>query len=281
MNALRVALLGALLVLPACAADPPPPPAASVSTATPAAPPPASACEALDKPLRTLARLAAVVSLGRSTPVRPIHPDLFVAELEADAAQAGAAPAEDAAAAKLAADTRARLTKIAAGARALAARRDADADAALGVLLEEMERGELVVLLGGERCGKAPAGKHSAAALESTVGRLSAAAVQRVVRGGGEAFKKCHEPALRRDPTLRGAVRVRFVVARDGTVAEAVDADRAPPDPLAFGPARSSPPLRDAAVSACVVEAFRKLVFPKPEGGAFSATYGVELGASY
>ncbi len=31
-------------------------------------------------------------------------------------------------------------------------------------------------------------------------------------------------------------------------------------------------------MSACVVAAFRKLTFPRPEGGTFSATLPIELG---
>jgi hypothetical protein len=239
---------------------------------------PAGACEALDKPLGTLRRLAAIVSLGRSMPVRPLDPDRFVAELEADAARATAARSDDAALTKLAADMGARLASIAAAARAWAAKRDGDAEPARAALLEQMERGELVVLLGDERCGKGAAGRHSAKALESTAGRISAAALQRVIRGGSGAFEKCHASGLRRDPGLRGVVRVRFVVGPDGSVREAADAAREPPDPLAWSTAAGAPPLRDAAVSACVVDAFRKLVFPKPEGGAFQVTWSIELG---
>ncbi|APR78268.1 Hypothetical protein A7982_03615 [Minicystis rosea] len=285
---LRLALFGAVLGLPACAAEAPPPPAVPPGNA--AALPdtnaardtaaPATVCEAVDKPHRTLRRLAALVSLGRSMPIRPAYPDRFVAELEADAARATALPSGDPALAKLTAETSARLGKIAAAARALAAKKGSDGEAVRAALLEEMERGELVVLLGEERCGKTPAGRHSAAALESTAGRISGSVWQRAVRAGNEAWKRCHEAGLRRDPSLRGAVRVRFVVAPDGTVAEAVDIDHAPPDPLAFAPPLTAAPLRDAAVSACVVEAFRKLSFPKPEGGAFSAIYAVELGSS-
>jgi hypothetical protein len=273
----RFVLLAPLLLGPACAASPAPPIAGQAASAAPKAP--ADACEALDKPLGTLRRLASLVSLGRSMPARPLYPDRFVAELEADAARATAAPPEDAAVAKLAADAGARLTSIAAAARALAAKRDGDAEPARVALLEQMERGELVVLLGDERCGKSAAGRHSAKALESTVGRIPAAALQRAIRAGSDAFRKCQESGLRRDPSRRGVVRVRFVVGPDGSVREAADAAREPPDPLAWSTAASAQPLRDPAVSACVIDAFRKLVFPKPEGGAFQTTWSIELGA--
>jgi hypothetical protein len=133
-----------------------------------------------------------------------------------------------------------------------------------------MERGEMLPPLAEGRCGR-----H-----ESLAGRLPVSALQRVVRAGWPDMKKCYEAGLRRDRTLAGAVRVRFVVARDGTVSEARDLDRGPPDPIAWGTGAGAPPVRDAEVSACVVEAFRRLVFPKPAGGAFATTYAVELGTT-
>jgi hypothetical protein len=281
MSPLRLALLAAGVALPACGADPAPPLAAApdqVAVAPSAAP--ATACEALAGPLRTLRRLAAVVGPGRSMPLRPLHPALFEATLSADAARARAAPPDPGAPARLAAGTAARLEAIAIAARALSARPPGDAEPAREALLQEMERGELLVLQGGERCAGAPAGQHSAAALESTAGRLPGSAVQRAVRAGAGAFRACHEAALRRDRTRSGAVRVAFVIGPDGAVTEAADVDLSPPDALAFGLPATAAPLRDAAVSACVLSAFRALTFPRPAGGSFSAVTAIELGAS-
>ena len=264
-------LLAALALAPtaACGPEPapaPPPQSEPVVEATPVA-----LCPALEKPLRTLRELAALVALGRSSPVRPRRADAFVAELDAEAAQALAVKPPDAALAKLAAGTAARLGKIAGAARALAGERDPDAaEAARVALLEEMERGEILVQEGAALC-------HTG---EGLAGRLSAAALARVVRGGSGAFRACYESALRRDAGLpaRGTVRVRFVVARDGTVSEASDEGRGPPDPLAWSRGEGEAPLRDEGVSSCVVGAFRRLVFPKPEGGTFGATIPIELG---
>jgi hypothetical protein len=148
-----------------------------------------------------------------------------------------------------------------------------------------MERGELSVQLAEKTCPRA----------EGPAGSLTGAAVQRAVRPGLGAFKQCYEEGLRRDPSLRGTVRVRFTVSRDGAVSEADDADAGGPDPLAFGLGPASPPLADAAVRACVVAAFRRLTFPKPrpasvgrlasqarvlEGGSFSSTYPIDLTTS-
>ena len=127
---------------------------------------------------------------------------------------------------------------------------------------------------------------------EGPSGRMPASAIQRVVRPAFGAFKLCYEAGLRRDPGLRGAVRVRFTVARDGAVSEAADADGGGPDPLAFGLGPSAPPIGDAAVRACVVTAFKRLVFPRPipaavgrqasggegdRGGSFSTTVPIDL----
>ncbi len=268
------ALLLSLPILAACGTSPPPPPSEPAPTEPEAAPPappatPLTPCAALEKPLHTLRELAALVALGRSMPIQPRRPDRFVAELDAEAAQALAVKSDDAAVAKLAAGTAARLGKIDAAARAFAAGRSPDAaEAARTALLEEMERGEILVHEGAARC-------HTG---EGLAGNLSAAALARVVRGGGGAFRGCYEPALRRDPSLRGTVRVRFVVARDGSVSDASDEGQGPPDPLAWGRGGGEAPMRDGAVSACVVAVFKRFVFPRPEGGTFEATIPIELG---
>jgi len=269
--ALRRALPLCLLPLAACASSPPPelpePRAEIVAEGPPAAP--LAPCPALQKPLHSLRELAGLVALGRSMPIVPRAPEPFVAELSAEAVQAAAVKTDDPALAKLASDTAVRLTMIAAASRALTASRGPDqADAARTTLLEEMERGEILVHEGAARCATG----------DALLGRLSAAGLARVVRGGAGAFQACYEPALRRDPTLRGTVRVRFVVARDGSVSDASDVGQGPPDPLAWGRAGGEVAMRDQAVSACVVAAFKRLAFPKPEGGTFEATLPIELG---
>jgi hypothetical protein len=274
----RLLAFAATLALVACAADPAPSPAA------PPRPPPVSApvartpCDALDKPLRDLRELASLVGLGRSMAIRPQDPARFTAELLADARQARASAGDDPEMGKLAAEASGRLEKIAAAARA------GGDEGARAALLDEMERGELSVQIGESKCPRA----------EGPAGRMSAAAIQRVVRPAFGAFKQCYEAGLRRDPSLRGTVRVRFTVSRDGTVSEAADADGATPDPLAFGLGPTASRLEDPGVRACVVAAFKRLVFPRPqpasvgrqatearptEGGTFSGTYPIDLSA--
>jgi hypothetical protein len=60
-------------------------------------------------------------------------------------------------------------------------------------------------------------------------------------------------------------------------VSEASDEGLAPPDPLAWGLGDADAPMRPD-VSACVVAAFKRLTFPRPEGGTFGATFPIALG---
>lgn len=230
-------------------------------------PPPRGACDGLEKPLADLRELAALVGLGRSAPIQPLSAEKFAAALDADAAAARAVRDADPELSKLARDAEARSAAIATAARAFAAKRGGDREASRVALLEEMERGELLVQIGERRCGKG----------EGLAGTLPASAIARVVRGGFGEMKRCYEAGLRRDPGLRGTVRVRFTIARDGTVREAVDADGGAEDALSWGSAEGGAAIKDAAVRACVVAAFAKLVFPRPQGGTFTATYPVEL----
>jgi hypothetical protein len=267
----------ALGALAACSQAPPPVPAPAPTASltgprktVPIAPDgPVDVCAALKKPFGTLRQLAALVGIGRSMPIRPLRPEAFIAELDADAARANAVAIGDSDLATLASDTGNRLTVIAGSARVYAAAKtEGDAEAARTKLLEEMERGELPVALGDQQCVKG----------ESAAGRLSAVSLQRAVRAGFDGFKTCHEAGLKRHPGLRGTVRVRFTVSRDGKVSEASDADSGAPDPIAWGSGPNAAPLPDPEVSACVVAAFRKLSFPRPQGGTFSVTYPIELG---
>src|SRR5262249_14288404 len=135
-------------------------------------------------------------------------------------------------------------------------------------LLEEMERGEIFVEQGVSLC-------HSG---EGLMGSLSAAALQRVVRGGLRTFRACHEAGVPRHPGLRGAGLVRFVVARDGSGSGGSDESGSPPSPRAWNLGGTVEPLPDPETSACVVAAFKKLVFPRPDRGTFSTTYSIDLG---
>jgi hypothetical protein len=89
-------------------------------------------------------------------------------------------------------------------------------------------------------------------------GHLPADVIQRVVRMNFGRFRQCYETGLRSDPSLRGRVVTKFVIARDGSVPLAQDAGS---------------DLPNAQVNACVVRGFQSLSFPTPEGGQVHVTY--------
>lgn len=93
-------------------------------------------------------------------------------------------------------------------------------------------------------------------------GTLPPAEIQRVVRSHFEKFRSCYEAGLARDPALRGQVRVRFVIDREGKVSAIQD---------------GGSDLPDAAVVSCVLDAFKTIVFPPPVGGVVTVVYPIQL----
>ena len=65
-------------------------------------------------------------------------------------------------------------------------------------------------------------------------------------------MRYCYERALVRDPDLRGELEVKFVIARDGTVARTM---------------LESTTLGTTAVEQCVLSRFQHLVFSELRGG--------------
>jgi len=91
-------------------------------------------------------------------------------------------------------------------------------------------------------------------------GRIAPTKIQAIVRDGYGVFRKCYEAGLARDPNLEGRVTVRFVIGRDGKVIASKEQD---------------PTLPDDEVVQCVVEGFKTLVFPAPEGGIVTVVYPI------
>jgi hypothetical protein len=91
-------------------------------------------------------------------------------------------------------------------------------------------------------------------------GRLPPEVIQRIVRQNFGRFRLCYEAGLKPSPKLTGKITVRFVIARDGSVASAA-ADPGGTD------------IPDASVRDCVVRAFKSLSFPEPEGGVVTVVY--------
>jgi hypothetical protein len=93
-------------------------------------------------------------------------------------------------------------------------------------------------------------------------GRLPADTIQRVIRQNHPRFRGCYEKGLMTNPSLAGRVGVRFVIGRDGRVANVADGGSDLPDP---------------SVVSCVSRAFYDISFPKPEGGIVTVVYPISF----
>ncbi|MBK9261525.1 MAG: AgmX/PglI C-terminal domain-containing protein [Polyangiaceae bacterium] len=94
----------------------------------------------------------------------------------------------------------------------------------------------------------------------TTVGRLPAEVVQRIVRQNFGRYRFCYEQGLRQNPNLQGRVAVRFVIGRDGGVSQVQNGGSDMPD---------------ANVVSCVVRSFYGLSFPAPEHGIVTVNYPI------
>jgi hypothetical protein len=95
------------------------------------------------------------------------------------------------------------------------------------------------------------------------VGRLPPEVVQRIVRQHYGQVRRCYEDGLKRNPKLTGTVVTTFVIGSDGTIGNVAEG--------------AGTDLPDAAVRACVVSGFKKLVFPSPESGTVTVTFPITL----
>ncbi len=95
----------------------------------------------------------------------------------------------------------------------------------------------------------------------SASGILPPSVIQPVVRSNFGAMRKCYQQGQARDPNLRGKVVIRFVIGRDGKVTRAE--------------LTKDSNLPDAKASTCVVEAFKSLKFPEPDGGVVTVVYPI------
>jgi len=91
-------------------------------------------------------------------------------------------------------------------------------------------------------------------------GHLPKETIQRIVRQGYGRFRLCYEQGLKNNPSLQGRVSVRFVIGRDGNVANV---------------SSGGSDLADAGVVSCVAKSFHGLSFPQPDGGIVTVTYPI------
>lgn len=104
---------------------------------------------------------------------------------------------------------------------------------------------------GSERKVRGKVKRKNPSAVDGT-GVLSPQEVAKVINRRMGAIKGCYERALRRDPTLKGKVSVRFTVTGAGKVSTA----------------RTTLNELTPEVGNCIVSAFKRFRFPPPEGGS-------------
>jgi TonB family protein len=71
-------------------------------------------------------------------------------------------------------------------------------------------------------------------------------------------MRECYEQGLARDTQLTGKVQVRFIVEPDGKVSNAQLDDNT---------------LPDCEAAHCMLEVYRQLEFPEPDGGRVTVVY--------
>lgn len=103
-----------------------------------------------------------------------------------------------------------------------------------------------------------PASREGGETNEDGVGYLDPKIVQNVVQGGYFSMRECYEAGLARDTELTGMIQVRFVIDRDGRVSSARLDDNT---------------LPDCEAALCMLEVYRGLEFPEPDGGRVTVVY--------
>jgi hypothetical protein len=96
-------------------------------------------------------------------------------------------------------------------------------------------------------------------------GFLEPSAIENVVESGFRLYAHCYRDGLARHPRMDGAVRLKFVIAPEGSVEQIVDLGS---------------DLPDQRVIDCVAEGFFALRFPKPERGRVHVLYRMLFEAS-
>lgn len=110
----------------------------------------------------------------------------------------------------------------------------------------------------GEHLTRSPHVRPSGSTI--VTGHIPPEVVQRIVRQNYGRFRMCYESGLRSNPNLSGRVTTRFVIGRDGSVANANN---------------GGSDLADPGVVSCVVSAFYGLSFPSPENGVVTVSYPI------
>ena len=108
-------------------------------------------------------------------------------------------------------------------------------------------------------------------------GRMDPAVIRRVVHRHTDVFRRCYEVRLAKDPRFTTRIDVRFVIAPNGEVSDAearptrINGTAPEGEATAYGLAKD--------VAACLAKAFRKLTFPRPQGGIVTVNYPIIFSA--
>ncbi len=111
--------------------------------------------------------------------------------------------------------------------------------------------------LGGSHRGQPPQVRMGATSIS---GRLPPEVIQRIVRQNFGRFRLCYEKGLANNPNLQGRVAARFVIGKDGALANVQN---------------GGSDLPDGSVLNCVLDGFRSLSFPAPEDGIVTVTFPI------
>lgn len=98
-------------------------------------------------------------------------------------------------------------------------------------------------------------------AVLSSSGKIPPDAIQSVVQKEFPKLRACWESGKKTNAKLEGTVQVKFTIGKEGNV---TSASREPETTVG-----------DPAVVDCVLSSFKRLTFPKPEGGVVNVVYPV------
>jgi len=81
-------------------------------------------------------------------------------------------------------------------------------------------------------------------------GSLDKEIIQRIIRHHIMQVRHCYERQLAKDPNLEGRLKIKFTITKDGRVSTVMVQE-----------------ALETSVDSCVAQVFRRMTFPKPQGG--------------
>jgi len=125
-----------------------------------------------------------------------------------------------------------------------------------------MHRVWLALLLAGCSRGGGSSRSGDAPTELGTTGHLAREKIEAVVRKNHDVFRACYEKGHGLKRHLKGQVVVRFLIDRDGRVSLSE---------------LEKSTLADEETTSCVVDGFRRLRFPPPDGGVVTVVYPMKF----